>query len=397
MSNWAGVIRKRLEGDKVIWMVTLILSVWSLLSVYGSISSLAYKAGGNFWKFLTKQGILLLAGFALIYIVHRINYKYFARLATFVYVVAVVALILTLLIGPEINDAKRWLEIPFVGLTLQTSDLAKVALVIWVAKELHFRHEALGSKMNSFDFISNFLPIIAGIGLVCGLIMPADLSTALLLGSVCMGMLLVGGLHWQYILTVSGIVITMAMLFLSMILYAPSMFSRGETWRNRILGHTEMSISGEELVTSNGDYQIELAQIAIYNGGLLPSGPGSGVSRNFLPHPYSDMIYAFIIEEWGAIIGGLGLLLMYLILLYRTIITAKICGRPFGSTLAMGLGLMITIQALINMAVSVRLFPTTGQPLPLVSFGGTSILFTCLSIGVILSVSRSPLINSKKR
>ena len=174
------------------------------------------------------------------------------------------------------------------------------------------------------------------------------------------------------------------------------MFPRFETWTNRIEQHIGFTTGDSDHITSEGEYQIELAQVAIHNGGLFPSGPGTGTSRNFLPHPYSDMIYAFIIEEWGAIIGGLGLLLIYMILLYRTILAAKNCDRPFGSYLAMGLGMMITIQALINMSVAVRLFPTTGQPLPLVSYGGTSILFTCLSIGMILAVSRAPLLTSKR-
>ena len=177
MSNWVQSIKDRLEGDKAIWMVVLILSVWSLLSVYSSISFLAVKAGGNSTKFLTKQGILLMMGLGVIYIVHRINYKYFKRLAEVVCRLAVFALVLTLFAGSDINDAKRWLEIPFVGLTLQTSDFAKVALVMWVAKELHLRREYLD------DFRNEVVPILIRIAIVCGLILPADLSTPLDLGS----------------------------------------------------------------------------------------------------------------------------------------------------------------------------------------------------------------------
>lgn len=390
MTNLASRIKDRLEGDKVIWMVALILSVLSLLSVYSSISSLAFKAGGNSTKFLTKQGILLLMGLGVIYIVHRINYKYFARLANVVYGLAVVALILTLVVGSDINDAKRWLEIPFVGLTLQTSDFAKVALVMWVAKELHLRREYLE------DFRHEVIPILIRIALVCGLILPADLSTALMLGMVTVGMLVVGGVPWSGIFRIGGLGAVLALGLYGFGKASPDLFPRFGTWTSRIEQHIGFSTGGENHVASEGEYQIELAQVAIHNGGLLPSGPGTGTSRNFLPHPYSDMIYAFIIEEWGAIIGGLGLLLIYLILLYRTILATKNCDRPFGSYLAMGLGMMITIQALINMAVAVRLFPTTGQPLPLVSYGGTSILFTCLSIGMILAVSRAPFLATKR-
>lgn len=390
MSNWVQSIKDRLEGDKAIWMVVLILSVWSLLSVYSSISFLAVKAGGNSTKFLTKQGILLMMGLGVIYIVHRINYKYFARLANVVYGLAVIALVLTLVAGSDINDAKRWLEIPFVGLTLQTSDFAKVALVMWVAKELHLRREYLD------DFRNEVVPILIRIALVCGLILPADLSTALMLGAVTVGMMFVGGVPISGLFRIGGLAMALGMGIYGVGKVSPEMFPRFGTWTNRIEQHIGFTTGGADHVATEGEYQIELAQVAIHNGGLFPSGPGTGTSRNYLPHPYSDMIYAFIIEEWGAIIGGLGLLLIYLIFLYRTILTAKKCDRPFGSYLAMGLGMMITLQALINMAVAVRLFPTTGQPLPLVSYGGTSILFTCLAIGMILAVSRAPELASKR-
>ena len=390
MSNWVQSIKDRLEGDKAIWMVVLILSVWSLLSVYSSISFLAVKAGGNSTKFLTKQGILLMMGLGVIYIVHRINYKYFARLANVVYGLAVIALVLTLVVGSDINDAKRWLEIPFVGLTLQTSDFAKVALVMWVAKELHLRREYLD------DFRNEVVPILIRIALVCGLILPADLSTALMLGAVTVGMMFVGGVPISGLFRIGGLAMALGMGIYGVGKVSPETFPRFGTWTTRIEQHIGFTTGGADHVATEGEYQIELAQVAIHNGGLFPSGPGTGTSRNYLPHPYSDMIYAFIIEEWGAIIGGLGLLLIYLIFLYRTILTAKKCDRPFGSYLAMGLGMMITLQALINMAVAVRLFPTTGQPLPLVSYGGTSILFTCLAIGMILAVSRSPELASKR-
>ena len=390
MSNWVQNIKDRLEGDKAIWMVALILSVWSLLSVYSSISFLAVKAGGNSTKFLTKQGILLMMGLGVIYIVHRINYKYFARLANVVYGLAVIALVITLVAGSDINDAKRWLEIPFVGLTLQTSDFAKVALVMWVAKELHLRRDYLD------DFRNEVVPILIRIALVCGLILPADLSTALMLGVVTVGMIFVGGIPISGLFRIGGLAMALGMGIYGVGKVSPKMFPRFGTWTNRIEQHIGFTTGGADHIAPEGEYQIELAQVAIHNGGLFPSGPGTGTSRNYLPHPYSDMIYAFIIEEWGAIIGGLGLLLIYLIFLYRTILTAKKCDRPFGSYLAMGLGMMITLQALINMAVAVRLFPTTGQPLPLVSYGGTSILFTCLAIGMILAVSRAPELASKR-
>jgi len=385
MSNWAQIIREKIEGDKIIWMVVLILSVWSILSVYGSISSLAYKAQGNSLRFLMKQAGLLIGGLGIMYAIHKVHYKYFARLANVLLVFSIIALILTLVFGADINEARRWLKLPFIGLTLQTSDFAKVAIVVWLAKELHVRRDRLN------DFKGEVIPMLIRIGIVCGLILPADFSTAALLVIVCISMLYIGGVPFKGLFSILGLLIAFGFTIYGVSKAAPNLVPRSQTWVNRI-----DQFFGENVgsgISGSSDYQIDLAQVAINRGGLLPSGPGTGTSRNFLPHPYSDMIYAFIIEEWGSIIGGFGLLLMYFILLYRTIHAARNCNRPFGSFLAMGLGLLITIQALINMGVAVRLFPTTGQPLPLVSFGGTSLIFTFISIGMILAVSRSPILS----
>lgn len=392
MSEWAQKIRGRLEGDKVIWMVTLILSVVSLLSVYSAISSLAYKADGNFLYFFLKQGSFILLGLAVMFIVHKVHYKYFARLANFILAAAILTLILTLIFGADINEAKRWLKVPFTNLTLQTSDFAKVALVLWIAKELHLKINQLD------DFKGAITPILIRIGVVCGLILPADFSTAALLCLVALSMLFIGGVPFKGLMKILGLIIISGLSIYGVSKIAPDLVPRSGTWVNRIEQFVGISNIKHDVVNVPGgssEYQINLAQVAINRGGLLPSGPGSGTSRNFLPHPYSDMIYAFIIEEWGALMGGFGLLILYYILLYRTIQAARKCKRPFGSYLAMGLGLMITLQALINMGVAVRLLPTTGQPLPLVSFGGTSLLFTCLSIGLILSVSRAPMLEGK--
>lgn len=392
MSDWVQIIRGRLEGDKVIWMVSLILSVVSLLSVYSAISSLAYKADGNFLYFFLKQGTFLLLGLAVMFVVHKIHYKYFARVANFILAAAILTLILTLIFGADINEAKRWLKVPFTNLTLQTSDFAKVALVLWLAKELHFRRDKLD------DFKGEVTPMLIRIGLVCGLILPEDFSTAALLGVVAFSMLFIGGVPFKGLVKILGLISVLGVTVYGVSKVAPDLVPRSETWVHRIeqfVGINMGETDGINSIGGSSEYQIDLAQVAINRGGFLPSGPGSGTSRNFLPHPYSDMIYAFIIEEWGALIGGFGLLLLYYILFYRSIQAARKCERPFGSYLAMGLGLMITLQALINMGVSVRLFPTTGQPLPLVSFGGTSLLFTCLSIGLILSVSRAPMLDTK--
>lgn len=369
-----------LEGDKVIWMVTLILSLCSLLAVYSAISSLAYKTEGSSLRFLFKQGTMLALGWGVMLMVHKVNFRYFSRISQVLIWVAAALLILTLIFGADINDAKRWLRIPFVGLTLQTSDFAKVVLVTYVARELNNRRTQL------HDFKMGVLPILVPIGIICFLILPADFSTAALLGLVCVGMLFIGGVPWKHMFRIGGLGVVGLFMLYGLGKAAPEILPRFGTWAGRIerFAGVGNAAEGDAL-----EYQIELAQVAINRGGLFPQGPGTGTSRNFLPHPYSDMIYAFIIEEWGAILGGLGLVLLYLILLFRTMRTATRCPRHFGGLLAMGLGFMLVFQAMINMAVAVRLFPTTGQPLPLVSYGGTSMIFTCLAIGMILAVSRS--------
>ncbi|MCH1583969.1 MAG: FtsW/RodA/SpoVE family cell cycle protein [Flavobacteriales bacterium] len=369
-----------LEGDKVIWMVTLILSLCSLLAVYSAISSLAYKTDGSSLRFLFKQGTMLALGWGVMLLVHKVNFRYFSRISQVLIWVAAGLLLLTLLFGADINEAKRWLRIPFIGLTLQTSDFAKVVLVTFVARELNNR------RMQLHQFKNGVLPILIPIGLICMLILPADFSTAALLGMVCIGMLFIGGVPFRHMLKIAGLGVAALFMLYGLGKAAPDLLPRFGTWAGRLERFAGVGNA------SDGDaleYQIELAQVAINRGGILPQGPGTGTSRNFLPHPYSDMIYAFVIEEWGAIMGGLGLVLLYLILLYRTIRTATRCPRHFGGLLAMGLGFLLVLQAMINMAVAVRLFPTTGQPLPLVSYGGTSMVFTCLSIGMILAVSRS--------
>ena len=369
-----------LEGDKVIWMVTLILSLCSLLAVYSAISSLAYKTDGSSLRFLFKQGTMLALGWGVMLLVHKVNFRYFSRISQVLIWVAAGLLLLTLLFGADINEAKRWLRIPFIGLTLQTSDFAKVVLVTFVARELNNR------RMHLHQFKNGVLPILIPIGLICMLILPADFSTAALLGMVCIGMLFIGGVPFRHMLKIAGLGVAALFMLYGLGKAAPDLLPRFGTWAGRLERFAGVGNA------SDGDaleYQIELAQVAINRGGILPQGPGTGTSRNFLPHPYSDMIYAFVIEEWGAIMGGLGLVLLYLILLYRTIRTATRCPRHFGGLLAMGLGFLLVLQAMINMAVAVRLFPTTGQPLPLVSYGGTSMVFTCLSIGMILAVSRS--------
>ena len=382
MNELLAGIRERLEGDRVLWGIALVLTLASMVTVYSAISVLAFKADGNSAKFLFKQIGLLAGGWVVMFGVHRVHFKYFGKLANALFVLAIAALVFTLLFGTDINDARRWIKIPFIGLTVQTSDFAKLALVVWVARQLQVRASVIE------DVWQGLFPILAGIGAICLLILPSDFSTAAMLGAICVTMLFVGGLPWKHMFRIAGMGGVLILSLYGIGKAAPEALPRFGTWASRMESFVGFATGQDGGAQSAEDYQIELAQIAIHRGGLFPSGPASGTSRNFLPHPYSDMIFAFIVEEWGAILGGLGLVLLYLALLFRASRTAIKCESAFGRNLVLGLGLMITVQALVNMGVSVRLFPTTGQPLPLVSYGGTSLLFTCLSIGMMLAVSR---------
>ncbi len=366
---------RKVQGDKVLWMVTLLLSILSVLAVYSAISTLAYKAEGNSLKFLFKHTAMLVVGFGVMFVVHKIRFKYFSKASAILFWLAAGLLLLTLVVGPDINSARRWLRIPFIGLTFQSSDLAKIVLVTFTARQLNQYRTQL------HDFRAGVWPVLWPILVICGLILPADFSTAAMLGAVCFLMLFIGGVPLRHLARLAGMGIAGIAVLFVFGKAAPSVFPRFETWTSRIESFLEPG--GE------GDYQTNYAQVAIYNGGLLPKGPGTGLSRNYLPHPYSDMIFAFIIEEYGTLLGGCGVMLLYLILLYRSIRIAIRTPRHFGGLLALGISFLLVTQAFINMAVAVRLFPTTGQPLPLLSMGGTSIIFTCLAIAMIISVSRS--------
>jgi len=287
-----------------------------------------------------------------------------------------VLLLLTLVLGSNINDASRWITIPIINQTFQTSDLAKLVLVVYLARMIS-KHQ--GNEWSLRDVI---VRLMVPVGVIYGLILPANFSTAALLFALCMVIMFVGEVPMKWLLSIVGLAVGS---FLALVMVNEALgldlLPRVETWEKRI------SSFGE--VDHEANYQVEHAKIAIASGGLLPNGPGSGASRNWLPHPYSDMIYAFIIEEYGSILGGLGLLLLYLILLFRAVRIAGRCEKQFGALVAVGLSLMLVLQAMVNMAVAVNLVPVTGQPLPLVSMGGTSVWFTCLAIGIVLSVSRS--------
>ncbi|MCB0397426.1 MAG: FtsW/RodA/SpoVE family cell cycle protein [Flavobacteriales bacterium] len=377
-------LTRYMKGDRVIWAVVFLLSLFSLLAVYSSTGTLAYRyQEGNTEYYLIKHLALLLAGFAIIYLFHTIKYTYYSRMSQVAVYLSIPLLLLTLVMGTNLNAANRWLTLPVINLTFQTSDLAKLALIVYVARLLSKKQHL----MNNFK--EAFVPIILPIAIVCALILPADFSTAVILFATCTILMFLGGMRIRYLLGLGGVSLLTAGLLSLLLFTLPDdmLLGRMSTWKSRL--QEFFNASGEESADSHDkNYQVEQSKIAIASGGFVPKGPGKSRQRNFLPHPYSDFIYAIIIEEYGSILGGTTILLLYMILLYRiTRISIRNPGS-FGAMLAMGCGLLLILQAMINMAVAVGIVPVTGQTLPLVSMGGTSIIFTSAALGIILSVSR---------
>ncbi len=369
------ILSKYFKGDKVIWGVIFALSVFSLLAVYSSTGTLAYKyQGGNTAYYIVKHFVLLAAGLSIIYITHLIPYKYYSRLSQLFLYLSIFLLVVTLMMGTSLNQASRWLTLPGLGFTIQTSDFAKLALIMYIARVLSQRQ----NKIDDFNgvFVSLVLPVIV----VCGLIMPANLSTALILFTASFLLMFVGRVRIKYLLGISGVGVLVVALIIAGVIITGSNTGRIGTWQSRITSY----VKGE----GGDNYQVEQSKIAIATGGIFGKGPGNSTQRNFLPHPYSDFIYAIIIEEYG-FFGGLMVLFLYLFLLYRAGVIVRKSRRSFAAFLAFGLTISLIFQAMINMGVAVHLFPVTGQTLPLVSMGGSSILFTGVAFGIILSVSRS--------
>ena len=369
-------VDKYIKGDKVIWSVVLLLAILSVLAVYSSIVTLAYKyKGGDTMYYLFKHAVILVVGFGLMILAHKVNYKYYSRISQVALYLSIPLLLLTLVTGANINDASRWLVIPVINQTFQTSDLAKLALIMYLARLLSKRQDQIKG------FKEAFIPIMIPIMLVCGLILPANFSTAAMLFTTSLIIMFIGRISLKYILSLIGVGVGALMILLLIGKSNPDLLPRMGTWAKRI-----ETFTGEG--SKDANYQADQAKIAIATGFPFGKGPGGSTQRNFLPHPYSDFIYAIILEEYG-MLGGVFVIILYLILFFRGIKIASRAKQTFGSLLAIGLSFSLVFQAMINMAVAVNLFPVTGQPLPLVSMGGTSIWFTCLAIGIILSVSRT--------
>lgn len=369
-------LTKKIKGDKVIWVVVIMLSVISLLAVYSSTGTLAYRyQSGNTEYYMIKHFMILTFGLLLMYFAHLIKFTYYSRIFQIALYIAVPLLILTFFVGLNLNDAKRVLPLPF-NLSFQTSDLAKLTLVIYLARLLTKKQ----SEIKSFK--SAFVPLMLPVLLVCGLILPENFSTAALLFVTCIVLMFIGRVNMTYILSLVGLGIIALVIFISVLYNMPGeKQGRLWTWKNRV----ENFVNKDASTKSN--YQVEQSKIAIASGGIIGKGPGNSTQRNFLPHPYSDFIFAIIAEEYG-LLGASFIVLLYLILFFRAVKIVSKIPQNFGAFLVIGVSFNLVFQAMINMAVAVNLLPVTGQPLPLVSMGGTSIWFTSLSIGIILSVSK---------
>lgn len=362
------------RGDRFIWGIVILLSLISILVVYSAAGTLAYRRyHGNTEFFLWKQIAFCCVGLTIIYFVHLINYSFFRKIAPYIFILAILLLVLTFFFGTEKNQGMRWLKIPIINVTFQSSEFAKLALFVYLARFLSRKQEVIK------DFKQGFIPAIISVMIVCILIIPSNLSTAVLTGIASVLVMYLGRVKISHLLLAFAITICLAT---SVILLGKAIFSRAETWSNRITNFT----SNKE---DNSYSQENLSKMAIASGNILwGKGPGHSQASNFLTEAENDFIFSIIIEEYG-LLGAAFILFLYIAFLYRCIRIFKRCPYAFGTFLALGLGFTLLVQALANMAVSVGLVPVTGVTLPLVSMGGTSYIFTCFSIGIILSVARN--------
>jgi cell division protein FtsW len=387
-----GKLLNRTKGDKVIWAIVVVLALVSMLVVYSSTGLLAYRLNrGNTEIYLFKQVIFIVLGLAVIYFSHRVNYTLYSRVARILFILSIPLLVYTLFFGISLNEGSRWIRLPIINLTFQTSDLAKLALIMYVSRLLSKKQDIIK------DFRKGFIPIITPVLIISALIAPANLSTALLIAATSLLLMFIGRVSVKHLLLTIGVALipVIILVIVSVAYYdsdegkskdLPAMLhiARVPTWINRV----QDFIYDNKHDDKDENYQVNESKIAIAKGGLLGLGPGNSQTRNFLPHPYSDFIFAIIVEEYGLAGGGF-IIFVYLLFLFRSIRIFRRCPYAFGAFLALGLSFTLVIQALINMAVTVNLFPVTGVTLPLISMGGSSFLFTCLAIGIILSVARN--------
>lgn len=376
----------KIKSDKTVWIIILLISLFSLLVVYSSSNVLAWRwKQGNTESFLFKQAFIILFGFGIMSVMQFFNYKYLSRISQISFYVIIPLLMLTLLIGKSEGEASRWLEI--FGISIQTSEIAKLTLIVYVARVLTLHQQDL------HDIKTVFKHLILPIGVICILILPANFSTAAMLGCICFVMLFLGKVPVKILSLIAAMGIIFLLIFGTWVWNWPGTIpgGRGFTWKARIERFMSLQSNDNDQVdrvqVKEENFQADMAKIAIANGQVIGVGPGNSSQRNFLPQANSDFIFAIFLEEYG-LVFGLILIFLYMILFFRGIAILKKSNHLFGGLTAIGLSFAIIFQAFINMAVAVGLFPVTGQPLPLVSSGGTSILFTLIALGIILSVSR---------
>ncbi len=371
-----------IKGDKVIWVVIIILCAFSLLAVYSASGILVFKQKEwNTGYYMFRHLIMLLTGIFFMYLVHLMKFTYFSKIAQVLYLLSIPLLFYTLFWGIEINQARRWVGIEQLGLTFQTSEMAKIAIILFIARVLAIKGDEI-KEWKSAAF-SLFMPIF----LVIALIFPADNSTAGLLLLVCLLMLYYGGVSMKILTRFGGYTLVgLVVVFLVLMLARPDS-TRIETLTGRI-----NTFLFEDIEPGSHEEQ---AKIAIANGKIFGKLPGHSTQKYKLPHPYSDSLYAFFIEEYG-FLGGLILMLLYLILLFRGIRIAMKAPGKFSGLSALGITMMLVLQAFVHIMVAAGLFPMTGQPLPLVSMGGTSMMFTFFAFGILLSISREVYSNEEE-
>lgn len=368
-------VLQRLQGDRTLWVIAVLLALFSLMPVYSASSNIAFMYGsGDTFGMLTRHSMHLILGLILMYAAHKIPYRHFGALSMILMPVAVVLLIYTLFQGHSVANAARWIQIPILGWTFQTSAFASIVLMIYLARYLA---KAEPEKIKSFK--KSFLPLLLPIFLVCGFVLPANFSTAALIFTVALTILFMGGYPLKNLGIIVGSGLVGLILFITVVINFPDINSRVATWKVRI----ESFWSGD----TAENYQVTKAKMAIAEGMVIGKGPGKSVQKNFLPQSNSDFIYAVIVEEFGTV-GGILVVFFYVLFLIRVLIISTRAESKFAMLVAAGTGFAILIQAFVNLGVAVSLLPVTGQTLPLISAGGSSIWMTCLAIGIILSVSR---------
>jgi len=386
----ANIVSKT-KGDRVIWAIVIILTLMSLLVVYSSTGSLAYKYSKSTESFLFKQFAFIILGVFIIYFAHRVNYVIYSRIALILFLISIPLLLYTLFFGVQLNAGSRWIRLPVINMTFQTSDLAKLSLFMYMSRQLSRKQQVIK------DFKKGLLPIIIPAAIICILIAPANLSTAILIAGTSILLMFIGRVNTKHILaTILTVMVPVALLIGIAVKYydkethkskdLPVFLASGRvpTW----IGRIQTFIYNDKEDNNERAYQINQAKIAIASGGWFGRGPGNSNARNFLPHSYSDFIFAIILEEYG-LLGGAFIVFIYLLFLYRCIRLYQKCPFAFGAFLALALSFTLVIQAIANMGVNVNVFPNTGVTLPLVSMGGSSFIFTCIAIGIILSVARN--------